>query len=148
MKHFIFGIFTLLMTSACGGGPKVDSLGADAEVARKAIGITGAQDVWRCVGKISSVEKQYLAVALQQEKDGTKALMASRVQVDGKNYSQTYLFLNNVKVNHLGSTGKEEYIVDGKSVGNYNYNSQEVQLTNDKVSTIPVTIDCANATIK
>lgn len=152
MRLFVMS-FCLLMLAACEAAKTKSYLTEDAETAKAAIGLKNAEDLWRCAGKVPDKDKEYIASALQKNNSGQKVLMASYVFVNGKSVIQKYLFTTNVEAKDTNDFKEAYYEVTTKApstvlLGTYDYSGEEAVLMSDKVSTLPVKIDCRLGVVK
>lgn len=134
---------------------KNQALKDGAEAARKAVGIDGADDYWRCAGVMPTQTDTYMTATLQKEKArGQNMLTVAEVTVKDKSAAKVNtLFVtavtiekkkNNVEI--YTSTNSSHYLAE--QVGAYDYTANIAELSTIRVGGRVTTIDCNNNVLK
>ena len=152
---FLFIFLTFLI--ACGEVAEKGDSASRLEMARKAVGIVGAQVLWSCAGEVNNFNSNgYMVATLQKEpKYGDTHLLVSEVNVEGKTAKQNSLISAPVTVVKSKAGGeKEEYFEAAKrgftasKLGSYDLWSNEVNIPGVRIGGRTLTIDCANSVLK
>ena len=166
MKRYIFLsiLFTMfaVLVAACGKDANKAANEEQVELARKAVGVVGANSLWRCAGKTGRTFNEYLAATLQQDPTNNDyILVVSQITVTGKDtYSQNGLILQKVSINKVvGNPNMEEYFASrgptpnpamtaALPIGTYDYKQEQAYFPTIQLTGNPATIDCKEARVK